>query len=95
MTQILHPLPYNYRLTEKPLLAALAYAMVGSNLTCQMVKSEYNSDIMPIDGGVPQGSVLGPLIFLVYTNDLPTAIQHNKVHHFADDTSRFIQVSKK
>ena len=95
MTRILHPLRYNYGPTEKPLLAALAYTMVGSCLTCQMVKNEYNSDVMPIDGGVPQGSVLGPLIFLVYTNDLPTAIQHNKVHHFADDTSRFIQVSKK
>ena len=94
MTGILHPLPYNYGSTEKPLLAALAYTMVGSSRNCQMVKNEYNSEVMPIDGGVLQGSVLGPLILLVYTNDLPTAIQHSKVHHFADDTSRFIQVSQ-
>ena len=94
MTEILHPLPYNYGSTEKPLLAALAYTMVGSSRNCKMVKNEYNSEVMPIDGGVPQGSVLGPLILLVCTNDLPTAIQHSKVHHFADDTSRFIQVSQ-
>ena len=45
----------------------------------------YDSGLAAINCGVPQGSVLGLLLFL-YINDLNQAIKFCKVHHFTDDT---------
>ena len=47
----------------------------------------YDSGLAEINCGGPQGSVLGPLSFLIDINDLNQAIKFCKVHHFADDTN--------
>ena len=46
----------------------------------------FNCDYKTIKYRVPQDSVLGPLLFLIFINDLNIAIKHSETFHFADDT---------
>ena len=68
----------------------MALEWFSSYLSGRSQYVEYNdtiSELRPITCGVPQGSVLGPLLFIIYTNDLPNSMKHSKCILFADDTT--------
>ena len=85
---LLHKL-YNYG------VRAIAYEWFCSYLsdryqfTCTCV-NQAESDMREINCGAPQGSVSGPLLFLVYVNDISNAVPNVIVKLFSDDTNLFV-----
>ena len=65
-----------------------------SNRTCNVIVGESKSNSFNVTSGVPQGSVLGPLLFLLYINDLPDNIKNN-VFLFADDLKMIAKSKEK
>ena len=60
-------------------------AYLDSRQQCVSVDNT-RSSFLPVSSGVPQGSILGPLLFLIYANDLSSYISYSKVFIYADDT---------
>lgn len=48
-----------------------------------------NSDMLPVGQGVPQGSILGPLMFTLYTAEFQNVLKNCKSHFYADDTQLY------
>ena len=63
-----------------------------SDRSQRVVVEGEQSDPAPVTSGVPQGSVLGPILFLVFINDLPKAI-NSSCRLFADDTIVYREIS--
>ena len=65
-------------------------AFLGNRSQTVVLDGE-ESESVPLKSGVPQGSVLGPILYLIYINDLPQELT-SKVWLFADDTAVFLSV---
>ena len=64
-----------------------------ANRTQQVVVDGVSSEKGAVTSGVPQGSVLGPLLFLLFINDLPTYTKHSHIRLFADDCMLYREIN--
>ena len=63
-------------------------------MRCQrVVVDNVFSSLITVTSGVPQRKVLGPTLFLIYTNDITDNIKYSKIRLFADDIILYKQIS--
>ena len=66
------------------LLAWLASFLLGRTQT--VIVDGVKSESVTVESGVPQGTVLGPILFLIHIQDIDCGVRHSNVTSFADDT---------
>lgn len=82
-----HKLKYLFKFSNN------ATRLISSYLTNRFQYVDTNtrkSNYLPVMRGVPQGSILGPLLFSLYSNDLPLRLEQCKIRMYADDVQIYI-----
>ena len=59
----------------------------------KVVINGFDSESKNLPRGVPRRSVVGPILFLIYMNDLHRSVKYSNTYHFADDTN-LLHISK-
>ena len=59
----------------------------------RVVVNGSHSSWLPVISGVPQGSILGPLLFILYVNDIKSVISHSYLKMFADDLTLYRNIA--
>lgn len=74
-------------------LGVLSTEWLKSYLSCRHVSvNKISSNFSTLKCGIPQGSILGPLLFLIYVNDMAASVYyHCKIILFAGDSAIFMQ----
>jgi len=54
------------------------------------INNTLSDSVLPVVSGVPQGSILGPLLFLAYMNSISSTVHSSQVLKFADDMKCFM-----
>ena len=73
-----------YKIEEQSLLWFISYL---NNRQQAVISDQGLSDFTQVEFGVPQGSILGPTLFLLFINDLPLFLKHCLSDFYADDAT--------